>query len=74
MQTNIRLTGQPPGCDVEMSIVVAILNCELPAGGQRVTGFWSLAGQSYFGAQAAPAFANLTPCWPACRDFPVFDQ
>jgi hypothetical protein len=54
-----------------MSIAVAILNWELPTDGQRVTGFASLAGQSYFAAQAAAVFANLTPCCPACRDFPV---
>jgi hypothetical protein len=54
-----------------MSIAVAMLNYELPMDGQRVTGFESLAGQSYFAARPAPVFANLTPCCPVRRDFPV---
>src|SRR5271155_4049882 len=44
-QTNWSTLGLPPGCDVEMSIVVAILNYELPVDGQRVTGFGVLRGK-----------------------------
>src|SRR6478672_3976260 len=64
-QTNWSTPGLPPGCGVEMSITAAMLNCELPMDGQRVTGFWSLAGQSYFAARPALVFASLTPC---CAD------
>src|SRR5271166_7084627 len=59
-QTNWSMPGLPPGCDLELSIAVAILNCKLLKDGQRVTEVWSLAGQSYFAAQSAPAFANLS--------------
>ena len=55
----------------ENADAVPILNCELLTDGQRVTGFQSLAGQSYFAARPAPAFANLTRCSADCRDFPV---
>jgi hypothetical protein len=70
-QTNGSTPGLPPGCDGEMSITAAMLNCELPMGGQRVTGFWSLAGQSYFAARPALVFANLTACCADCHDIPV---
>src|SRR5271165_4558494 len=70
-QTNWSMPGLPPGCDVELSIAQAILNCELPMDGQRVTVFQSLAGQSHFAAQSAPAFASLSRCCADCHDFPV---
>jgi hypothetical protein len=74
MQKNIRLTRQPrdrAASRCESADLVPILNCALPLNGQRMTEFWSLLGQSYFAAQPAPVFANLTPCCADCRDFPV---
>jgi hypothetical protein len=74
-QTNWSTPGLPRGWDssnlAQMPIAAAILNDELPMDGQRVTGFRSLAGQSYFAARRASVFANLTPCCADCHDFPV---
>src|ERR1700752_3775932 len=74
-QTNWSMPGPPHGWDTsndaQMWIATPMLNCELPMDGQRVTVFQSLAGQSYFGAQSAPAFATRPPSCPACRDSPV---
>jgi hypothetical protein len=74
-QTNWSRPGPPHGCDssnvAQMSVATPMLNCELPMDGQRVTVFQSLAGQSHFAAQSAPAFANLGRCCADCHDFPV---